>query len=210
VKNSEQIDMEFISKVQRKIRTQQGFSLPELVIVVLIISIIAVFTLPQIVAARRSLRFSGLQRQISTGLRDARQEAISQRTAITFRYDNVNKRSITFGGRFGLFGTPSNQIASFTDEGLNQGEVIYGKPPGAPATGLGDGSNIEALSGGKADVTFEADGSIVDVSNVPQNKALFFYDTNNPTGLAFAVSVLGAGGRVKIWRFAAGTNTYVE
>jgi hypothetical protein len=115
-----------------------------------------------------------------------------------------------YGGKFGLVGAQNNQVVMFANEGLVESEIIYGKPTGAPAAALGDGSNIETLVGGIAEVTFQADGAVLDASNNPQNKALFFYDAKNPTGLAFAISVLGAGGRVKIWRYSAGVNSYVE
>jgi prepilin-type N-terminal cleavage/methylation domain-containing protein len=202
--------MEFIKQVKKKINHEKGFSVVELIIVLLIISILVVIALPQIAASRRSMRFSGLQRQISTTLRNARQEAISQRLAVTARYDDVNKRMIVYGGKFGLSGTPNNQIFEFANEGIVHDELIYGKPSGAPATALGDTSNIETLVGGAVDITFQADGEVVDVSNNPQNKALFFYDSKNPTGLAFAVSVLGTGGRVKLWKYSSGVNNYVE
>jgi prepilin-type N-terminal cleavage/methylation domain-containing protein len=203
-------DMEFIKQIKKKINRDKGFSVVELIIVLLIISILIVIALPQIMTSRRLLRFSGLQRQVSVTLRDARQEAMSQRTPITVRYDDVNKRTLVYGGKFGAVGTQSNMIVNFANEGLVESEIVYGKPAGAPLTALGDGSNIETLVGGRADITFQADGAVVDASNNPQNKALFFYDAKNPTGLAFAISVLGAGGRVKIWKYSSGVNSYVE
>jgi prepilin-type N-terminal cleavage/methylation domain-containing protein len=202
--------MKFIRQIKKKVNQEKGFSAVELIIVLLIVSILVVIALPQIIASRRLMRFSGLQRQVSVTLRNARQEAMSQRLPVTVRYDNVNKRMLVYGGKFGLAGTPNNLIVTFANEGIVENEIVYGKPSGAPATALGDGSNVETLVGGVADVTFQADGAVVDASNNPQNKALFFYDAKNPTGLAFAISVLGAGGRVKIWKYSSGVNSYVE
>jgi hypothetical protein len=51
---------------------------------------------------------------------------------------------------------------------------------------------------------------VVDASDNPQNRALFFYDAYSPNQTAFAISILGAGGRVKIWRYSEGANLYVE
>jgi prepilin-type N-terminal cleavage/methylation domain-containing protein len=204
------IDMEFIKQIKKKINQQKGFSAVELIIVVLIISILIVIALPQILTSRRLMRFAGLQRQISATLRDARQEAMTQRLPITVRYDDVNKRMLVYGGKFGGIGTPNNLITYFANEGLLENEIVYGKPAGAPLTALGDGSNIEALVGGRADITFQADGAVVDTSDNPQNKAIFFYDAKNPAGVAFAISVLGAGGRIKIWKYNSGVNNYVE
>jgi prepilin-type N-terminal cleavage/methylation domain-containing protein len=201
--------IKFVGQTTKKRRNEKGFSLVEILIVLIIVSILAVIALPQIMASRRAMRFAGLQRQVSATLRDARQQAVSQRTPITVRYDDVNKRMIVYGGNFGLIGTQNNLINYFANEGIVLNEIVYGKPAGAPATALGDGSNIETLVGGKVEITFQADGAVVDTSNNPQNKAIFFYDTK-AAGLAFAVSVLGAGGRVKIWRYSTGTNSYVE
>jgi prepilin-type N-terminal cleavage/methylation domain-containing protein len=202
--------MKSVNQIKKKISQASGFSAVELIIVLLIISILIVIALPQIITSRRLVRFSNLQRQVTTTLREARQEAVSQRLSITVRYDDTNKRMLVYGGKFGGIGTPNNLLVNFADEGLVSGEIMYGKPAGASAAALGDGSNIETLVAGKAEVTFQADGTVVDASNNPQNKALFFFDSQSPAGVAFAVSVLGAGGRVKIWRYSSGTNSYVE
>ncbi len=95
--------------IKNKIKNQKGFSLPELLIVLLIISILVVLALPQITASRRLLRFSGIQRQLGTSLNEARQNAMSQRKAVTFRYDDANKRIIIYGGSFGALGDAKNQ-----------------------------------------------------------------------------------------------------
>ncbi len=202
--------MRSVNQIKKKLSKARGFSVIELIIVLLIISILIVIALPQIITSRRLVRFSSLQRQVTTTLREARQEAVSQRLSITVRYDDTNKRMLVYGGRFGGIGTPQNLLVNFADEGLIIDEVMYGKPGGASGAALGDGSNIETLVGGKAEIVFQADGTVVDASNNPQNKALFFFDSKSPSGVAFAVSVLGAGGRVKIWRYSSGTNSYVE
>ncbi len=202
--------MRSVNQIKKKLSKARGFSVIELIIVLLIISILIVIALPQIITSRRLVRFSSLQRQVTTTLREARQEAVSQRLSITVRYDDTNKRMLVYGGRFGGIGTPQNLLVNFADEGLIIDEIMYGKPVGASGAALGDGSNIETLVGGKAEIVFQADGTVVDASNNPQNKALFFFDSKSPSGVAFAVSVLGAGGRVKIWRYSSGTNSYVE
>jgi prepilin-type N-terminal cleavage/methylation domain-containing protein len=195
---------------KQTIKNQKGFSLPELIIVLLIIAILVVLALPQITASRRLLRFSAMQRQVATALNETRQHAMSQRNAVTFRYDDASKRIIIYGGSFGVFGDAKNQKTDFATSGLVPGEIVYGRPSGASAAALGDSSNMTELSAGFVDITFQSDGSVVDAGNNPVNKALFFYDVKSKKDTAFAVSVLGAGGRTKIWRYSKGVDAYVE
>ncbi|MGI8545445.1 MAG: prepilin-type N-terminal cleavage/methylation domain-containing protein [Aridibacter sp.] len=187
-----------------------GFSLAELIIVLLIISIIVVLALPQIISSRRLFRFSGVQRQIVTVLRETRQEAMSQRKAITFRYEDNKKQIVIYGGKFGANGDAQNRVGQLADSGLISNDIKYGRPAGASVAALGDGTNLTNLTNGVVEVTFQADGSVVDTSDNPQNKTVFLYHSKYPNESAFAVSILGAGGRIKLWRFSQGVNAYVE
>lgn len=210
-KSSDQISLNKMEALYRnKIKSQKGFSLPEILIVLFIIAILVVLALPQITASRRMFRFAGIQRQVSTSLNETRQNAMSQRTAVTFRYDNVGKRILIYGGIYGALGDANNKITSFATSGLLASEIIYGRPTGVSTAALGDTSDMTALSSNVVDITFQPDGSVVDASGNPVNKALFFYDSKSKKDGAFAVSVLGAGGRTKVWRYSTGINAYVE
>lgn len=191
-------------------RRAAGFSLVELVIVILIIAIVVVLALPQIISSRRLFRFSAIQRQVAASMRDARQEAMSQRSAITFRYENNNKRIVFWGGAYGALNDSRNRVVALVGDGVASDELVYGRPSGAPAAALGDGSNMTALATSAVEIQFQPDGSVIDANNNPQNKAVFFYNSKSPQDTAFAVSVLGAGGRAKIWRYSKGAKAYVE
>lgn len=195
---------------KNKLKNQKGFSLPEILIVLLIIAILVVLALPQISSSRRLLRFSAIQRQIGSSLNEARQDAMSQRKPITFRYDDVNKRVILYGGTFGDLGDAKNQRTDFATSGLATTEIVYGRPTGVAATALGDSSTMTDLTANVLDITFQPDGSVLDAGNNPVNRALFFYDSKNKSDTAFAISILGAGGRTKVWRYSKGVNAYVE
>jgi len=189
---------------------QAGFSIPELVVVLLVGAIILVLALPQIISSRRLFRFAGVQRQVATALREARQEAMGQRRPITVRYDNTAKTMTMFGGEFGALGDAKNRVAMLADAGLESGDIVYGRPPGASTAALADTTNLTALTSGAVELTFQSDGSMLDGSGNPQSKALFFYHDKYRNETAFAISVLGAGGRIKIWRYSDGANTYIE
>jgi prepilin-type N-terminal cleavage/methylation domain-containing protein len=193
-----------------KLQKQKGFSLPELIIVLLVAAIILVLALPQIISSRRLFRFSGFQRQVATSLREARQEAMSQRKPITFRYDNSDKKVITYGGDFGAFGDVKNVVVSLAGSGVETADVKYGRPGGVPTSALSDTTNLTNLSSNAVEITFQPDGSVLDASSNPQNLALYFYHDKYRLDTAFAVSVLGAGGRIKVWRYSRGVNSYVE
>ncbi len=182
----------------------------ELIIVLLVIAIACVLALPQIMSSRRLFRFSSVQKDVVSVLRESRQEAMTQRTPITFRYDDSDKTLSIYGGTLGPTGDSRNRVYFLTGNGLVFDDVVFGRPAGVSIAALGDGTNLSALSSNVLDIAFQADGSVIDGSNIPQNKAIFFYNVQMPDETAFAVSVLGAGGRAKVWRYSRGINAYVE
>ncbi len=193
-----------------KLKKQTGFSIPELIVVLLVGAIILVLALPQIMSSRRLFRFSGLQRQVATSLQEARQEAMSQRKPITFRYDNAAKRVVIYGGGFGVLGDVKNKVVILTGSGVDSDDVKYGRPTGVSTSALSDTTNLTNLTSNAVEITFQVDGSVIDGSNNPKNQALFFYHDKYRFDTAFAISILGAGGRIKIWRYSQGVNSYVE
>lgn len=184
--------------------------MPEMIVVLLVISILVVLALPQLAASRRAFRFAGMQRQIVASLNEARQQALSQRAPVTFRYDDSAKRTVVYGGSYGAFGDSKNNVIQMSGSGLDPTEIVYGRPSGAPTSALADTSNMTALNGKMVDVVFQADGSVLDAANIPVNNALFFYNKNSAQEAAFAVSILGAGGRIKLWRYSKNIKTYIE
>ena len=187
-----------------RVSGHRGFSIVELVIVVLIISIIAVFALPQIIGSRRMLSYWGMQRETVALLVQTRQEAISQRKPITLRYDDSNKRLIVYGGTFGVFGATTNKVQEMSGGGLDSGDIIYGRPGGASTAVLDDGTDLTALTANITEIMFQGDGSVRDGSDNPEDNALFFFHNIYGLNTGFAVSVLGSSGRVKLWRCDSG------
>ncbi len=191
-------------------KAQKGFSMPELLIVLLVISILAVLALPQILSSRELFRFAGMQRELVTQLREARQQAMSQRKPITLLYEHTQRKTVLYGGSYGSLGDSNNFVFMFDTSGVVRDDIEYGRPSFAPPSALSDGTNLTNLSGNMVEVTFQADGSVVDASDNPVDSALFFYHKQHKSRTAFAVSILGAGGRIKLWRYSQGVNAYVE
>lgn len=194
----------------KKIRGQKGFSLAELIIVLLILAILVVLALPQMISSQRAFRFAGMKRQVAASLNEARYEAMSQIKPITFHYDDANKRIVLSGGKFGALGDAKNQTTGLSGTGLEPNDIIYGRPGSATTSPLADTANLTPLVAGAATITFSSDGSVLDAAKHPHNSALFFYHNIYQEDMAFAISVLGAGGRVKIWRYNKAGNSYVE
>jgi Tfp pilus assembly protein FimT len=207
----------------------------EMLAVVAIGTILTSVAIPQMISARRLIRSTALPRQVETQLRLAKQLAMSQRQAFTFQYDDSTKQITIFdhnnvnpsnpGSSCNLSGTLILTATGFPSTacttvyvtiplagggGLPTSEVSYGIPAAISNGTLGDNTTLTALSSGKITVTFQSDGSVVDTNGNPVNRSLFFYNNQVPTQTAAAVSVLGAAGRVKVWRYNVSGSKYDE
>jgi Tfp pilus assembly protein FimT len=178
--------------------------------------------LPQLIAQQRLIRSAGVAREIATQLRFARQQAMSQRQSFTFQYDNVTKQISIIDNNAsgtsvltdGLYPNNSGSTvvitSSLTTGGLAGNEINYGIPTGFPNGPLDDGVSSTSLTSGKINITFQPNGSVIDATGTPLDRAIFIYNTRVPSETAAAISIMGAAGRVKMWRYDPTTNTYVE
>jgi prepilin-type N-terminal cleavage/methylation domain-containing protein len=205
----------------------QGFSMVEMMVVLIIIGLMGAFAIPSLLTQRRLTRSIGITRQMMAQMRQARQMAMSERKAFTFSYDdtaktitiidhnndrtdpNSGKAVLTAGGYPNTAGSTVVSTFSLGTDGLVAGDVKYGIPTGLPSTAsdpLGDGVSLTALVSSKLNVTFQRDGSVIDSTGSvsdrnPKDIGLYIYNAKAPTATASAISVLGASGRVKIWRY---------
>lgn len=210
-----------------------GFSLIELVVVAAIIAVVAAVGIPQLVGARRAMRASAVPKEVRSQLRYARQAAISQGRAVTFRYDTAEREIMVVehnaeydlgGGETTRVGRPvledpaypmtSGAVVlrrlSLVATGTKPDEIAYGRPSGVTTAALDDRTNLIAAADGFVNVTFQPDGSVIRADGTPGDYALFFYNPKAPTETAYAVSVLGAAGRIKLWRYSSATSKFVE
>ena len=213
------------SDSSKSARAQRGMSMVELVVVFGIVAVVATLAIPQLVGMRRNLRASAVPMEIKAQLRFARQTAMGRRRAVTFTYrtdihelsviehdgvgaavlndpaypltaGHTNLRSIPLAPTGSSGGSPSDHIA-------------YGLPSGATTQPLDDTTTLTAPSNNRVNITFQPDGSVVDAAGATRNVAMMFYHPDHPEATLRAVSVLGASGRVKSWRYTD-ANTFVE
>lgn len=202
--------------------TAHGFTLIELVVALSIAAVFTAIALPQLTASRRLSRLAAIPKQVSTQLRLARQQAMSQRRAVTFQYDKLTQKIVTIvhpnAGTAVLTasnypntsGSTQLSAVEMAGGGVSTSEISYGIPSGLPTTALGDGSILTPLANNKVNITFQPDGSVINAAGLPINVSLFFYNSLSPKETASAVSVLGSSGRVKIWRYSTSANLYAE
>ena len=236
-------------RLRQPLRSNRGFSLIELLIVVAISGTLTAIAVPQMIAQRRLNRSTELAREITSQLRYTRQLAMSERQAFTFQYDDTTKqiRIIDHNNDTSVANSSTAVLAdpsypnttlpakvvstiSLTQGGLTSGEISYGTPTagGLPAGAsvptqgpLGDGISMSALTTNILNITFQPDGSVIDPAGIPAggillsaavplDRAMFMFNNQAPQTTLWAISVIGASGRVKVWRYIPNGNTYAE
>lgn len=155
-----------------------------------------------------------------------------RRVAFTFQYDDTSKQIKVIGpipsGTLALVDPlyPNNTGSSIvltdslTQGGLTSAEISYGIPtlatglpvgaPVIPVGALDDGVSQTALNSNVLNITFQPDGSVIDNTGIPMDRAMFFFNNIAAQNTASAISVIGASGRVKVWRYSVGANKYIE
>jgi Tfp pilus assembly protein FimT len=206
-------------------RSCDGTSLIEMLIVMAMIGVVVAAALPQLISSQRLVKTAAIPRQMMAEMRLARQQAMTQRQAYTVQYDDVNKQIVVINHQawgVGLLTAPGypdtngsvrEKVVSLSGSGVNPADISYGIPAILPASAKGaldDGVTLTALNNRQLNVTFQPGGSVIDGTGNPVNKALFMYNSQAPTETPFAVSILGAAGRVKVWRYSSSAQKFVE
>jgi type II secretory pathway pseudopilin PulG len=222
----EPMNTELVTPENHGWRSESGRSIIEILIVVAIGAILMAVTLPQMISARRLIRTAQLPQEIVTQLRLTRQQAMSQRQPFTFQYDDTNKRIVIIDHGPALVGTAvltapgyPNTAGSTTfltlpitgGPGIPSADLSYGVPTGVSATTLDDTATPTALpANSRINITFQPDGSVINAAGNPDRFALFFFNNRAAKETSFAISVLGAAGRAKVWRYDTSASKYAE
>lgn len=213
--------------------SESGRTIIETLIVITIIGVLTAVTLPQVISARRLLRSAQLPREVVAQLRYTRQQAMAQRQTFTIQYNDVTKQitifdhnnrtntnaacNVTWATLAADAAFPNTTCTTTVatipltgKNGIPSGDLIFGVPSALTTPTLDDTTTPTALANNVINVTFQPDGTVVDVNGNPVNRALFFYNNRAQLQTASAISVLGAAGRIKLWRYDASANKYAE
>jgi len=214
-------------------QSSSGRSIIETLVVVAIATVLGAVAVPQMISARRLMRSAALPREIVTQLRFAKQQAMSQRQAFTFQYDDSTKQINIIDHNNNGNATSSCNVAGTSvladslypnttcsttvltvplgGGAVPAADISIGVPSGLSGSStLDDTTTPTSLTGSKLNITFQPDGSVIDAAGNPANRTLFLYNNRVPTQTAVAISVLGAAGRVKVWRYSSSVNKYAE
>jgi Tfp pilus assembly protein FimT len=212
---------------------ETGRSMIETLIVVAIVALLTALAVPQMISSRRLTRSAALPTEVATQLRYTRQQAMSQAQAFTFQYDDSNKTVTIFDHNnsnnataacnipgknvFSQSGFPSTACTTTvltlkvaSGAGLPASELSYGIPASITNTTLDDGNTMTSLAGTVVNITFLSDGTAIDAAGNFARPTLFFYNNLVPMQTSCAVSILGAAGRIKVWRYSTSASKYVE
>lgn len=198
-----------------KSRTNRGFSMIELMVVVGLIMIISAMALVAYLPTLQDARFDTAMRQVIEQLRQGREYAISNRRYVQITFPTVvaangtqyevvltQRNDLTAGAGTSnpvLSKVPIQAPAQYTlVMGIDTPDSFSGGAPTGPVM-------FEGVSGGPtAGMLFQSDGELVDGATFqPINGTVFMgFPAKNTS--ARAVTVLGGTGRIRGWK---GTGT---
>jgi prepilin-type N-terminal cleavage/methylation domain-containing protein len=174
--------------------SEQGFTLVELMMAVLLVGIVGSIAVFQVAAVRPGMLADGAARSIASQLNYARERAVSQRREVRVSWNLTTNRLQII--ELPLPGDTEN--VTLSDTGL-EGGVQFGLLAGASDTPDGFGRD-SAVDFDAASAKFTTDGSLVDDSGNPVN-GTFFLVIPSTAGSHRAVTVLGSIGRVRGYRW---------
>ncbi|MEQ1472992.1 MAG: prepilin-type N-terminal cleavage/methylation domain-containing protein [Candidatus Acidiferrum sp.] len=202
------------SMTQRRKRSQAGFSLIEVIIVVFVIFVLSAMAIILTQGTLQSYKANAARDGVVAQIRLARELAISKRRNVRIDFTLPNQIQTTVQYRLGE--TPGLALPPVylndADQGVNTGAQFY-VFPGLPDTPMAFGNtsaiNLSQPGGGGAwAVMFTTSGALVGTSALsgldlignsnPVNASIFLGIPSN-SGSARAITILGATGRVRTY-----------
>jgi prepilin-type N-terminal cleavage/methylation domain-containing protein len=202
----------FSRQTARRPRSAQaGFSLTEMMIVVVIGFVVATMAITQVQPALQDFRAGAAEDTVKSTLRQAREYAVSQRrtVAVSFANDAFGDAEVVLNLYTVANGIQSLNTTPFLAVPINR-SVQFMKEGGLPDTPDNFGACAALCFNGAGYATgtiieFQSDGTFTDGTGTPINGSIFMGMQGSPN-TARAITILGSTGRIKSWTGASGMN----
>jgi prepilin-type N-terminal cleavage/methylation domain-containing protein len=201
----------FSRQTARRLRSAQaGFSLTEMMIVVIIGFVVATMAITQLQPALQDFRASAAEDTVKSALRQAREYAVTERRTVAVSFKNdafgdaevvLNLYTVVNGvqtlNTTPFMAIPIDRRVQFMQEGLPDTPDKFGNCAALCFNGAGyaAGTIIE----------FQSDGTFTDGTGTPINGSIFMGMQAVPA-TARAITILGSTGRIKSWTGTSGVN----
>jgi prepilin-type N-terminal cleavage/methylation domain-containing protein len=184
-----------ISQSSRKGQNQSGFSLIEMLIVVVILLIVMAMALMATRAIQANLRANAGLNQVVGLLRAARETSISERRNVRVEFLGANRIRLT---------RQEVPVGTTVIRDVNlENNIQFMLTPGVGDTPDLFGNPTAVSFGGTPSMMFMSDGTFVDANGNPLNGSVFLGVPNQPE-MARAVTIVGATGRIRGYRWTGG------
>jgi prepilin-type N-terminal cleavage/methylation domain-containing protein len=177
----------------RSARSEQGYTLIEMMMTVLLLGIVSSMAVFQIAAVRPGMNADGAMRMVMGQLNYAREMAISQRRKVEVKIDTATNLLQVIRQDLPNGTTVLSQVTL-------EGGATFALLGGVTAPETGFGYTSAADFGGKQAVFFTTDGSLIDSTGAPANAALYILIPEQGATQR-SVTVLGTLGRVRGYRW---------
>jgi Tfp pilus assembly protein FimT len=181
------------------IRTDRGFTLPEVLITVAFFIVVSAVSLAGVSAALPTLRVDGQVSRLMGLLQMARETAVARQRDVEIRFDVPNHR-VTL-----IRHEPNEEvpIQMITFES----NVIFTQFDGMGDTPEGYGSNDPVDFGGADPLLFISDGTLVDGTGIPTNGTIYLgIEEHRET--ARAITITGSTARARFYKWIPANETW--
>lgn len=176
-------------------RSQDGYSGLEMLLVVGILGIVSAISLIQIGNAQPALKGDGAMRAVMAQLNTARELSITQRRVISVTFTNGKLIELV---RVNIPAADGTTVLASTPL---EGGVQFALSPGLPDTPDAFGNSSAVSFGTATSVAFNSDGTFISNTGNPVNGTVFLTIPNQSKLSSRAVTVLGATGRVRGYKW---------